>query len=349
MGDYKSTMFSVTPGLHSQPDLIYMPNICLQWHKCMHARQHAGMRSYMHVWPSVITMLRHAVSVSSNFITCIIHRYIHLLRIIRHNMPQLLNPGNQGEEEGSRPSMAIWIPIRKLSSVLKNPPPIPIPIPTPHCFNRLLLWQSSGICLQSSKTAVCEAGKLTTLPHTACPLIGFLLYWKHINDVDMTTTGAKQYKIILKGNTWLNRHLFAWTMERFSKLQRDHRGKKGWNPLSLMRLFYPLRNLGLISVMLILLGASVLRCWTWLQCSPGFSDLVKKCCLKQRWGSKCCWKIWAATWASAFSLLSVLALRNWYAVTLKIAEIWFKWKEVCSILCFDHLGFIHPLASKIRC
>lgn len=103
----------------------------------------------------------------------------------------------------------------------------PHPHSRPDCFNSLLLWQSSGICLQSSKTAVCEAGKLTT-PHTACPLIGSLLYWKHINDVDMTTTGAKHYKIILKGNTWQNKlpDICLHGQWKDLKLQRDHRGKK---------------------------------------------------------------------------------------------------------------------------
>ena len=29
VGDYESTLFSVTPGLHTKPDLIYVSNICL--------------------------------------------------------------------------------------------------------------------------------------------------------------------------------------------------------------------------------------------------------------------------------------------------------------------------------
>lgn len=29
VGDYKSTLSSATPGLHTKPDLIYVPNICL--------------------------------------------------------------------------------------------------------------------------------------------------------------------------------------------------------------------------------------------------------------------------------------------------------------------------------
>lgn len=53
----------------------------------------------------------------------------------------------------------------------------------------------------------------------------------------------------------------------------------------------------------------------------------------------------AASWASELSLLSALALRNWYAVTLKMLRSDFGKKGVCSILCFDHQGFLCAAAE----
>lgn len=72
-------------------------------------------------------------------------------------------------------------------------------------------------------------------------------------------------------------------------------------------------------------GPSVLSCWTALQHFPVCSDLVRNCCLKERWDRMMAQQLlrnMAASWASELSLLSSLAQRNWYAVTFKIAEIW---------------------------
>lgn len=83
MGDNKSALFSVTPGLHTRPDLICVPNICLGWHRHTQThRPHYGHNG------------GRAASLSSNLITCIIHQYFNLWSIIKQMMPTLLQPGN---------------------------------------------------------------------------------------------------------------------------------------------------------------------------------------------------------------------------------------------------------------
>lgn len=222
MGDYKSTLFSVTPGLHSQLDLIYVPNICLRWHKRMHAQWHAGMRSYVHAQHSVITVVTHAVSVSSNFITCIIHRYFNLMRIIRHFMPKLLKQGDQ-EGEGGGDHVHVWqyeflsgsCPRSRGSCApalpLKPPPPA---VSTDYYYGNPLAY--------ACKAAVCETGKLTALPHTFMSFIGFSCVMKAHKCRWHNPTGTEHSNMTLKGNTWLK----LWDICLHGKWKLSANGKK---------------------------------------------------------------------------------------------------------------------------
>lgn len=97
-------------------------------------------------------MVTNAVGVSSNFIACIIHECFNLTSPIRHNMPALLHNREDGNTQwlGVTFMCDIMNSHQKsaLSRVWLSKKAVSHQLP-PSRFNRLLLWQSSGICLQN--------------------------------------------------------------------------------------------------------------------------------------------------------------------------------------------------------
>ena len=145
VGDYKPMLFSVTPGLHTRPDLIYVPNICLRRHK------HAGTRAYQRLaWPLHMQLVSRAISPHVLFTDTL----ILWVRSVRHNMPTPLKQDNWSGGGGNWMRRGhVHVCQYEFKSEcrprLHTTSPIPSATPAPPCcFNRLLLWQSPGICLQ---------------------------------------------------------------------------------------------------------------------------------------------------------------------------------------------------------
>lgn len=244
--------------------------------------------------------------------------------------------------KGSRPCMTIWIHIKTLPSAVCDweeeavRPISPLP---PCCFNRLLLWQSAGICLQNGyvwdRRVRCSAAYFMSFIgfprvmkghkcHWIMPQLSW--YWTLLCDIK-------------------RRHL-SQTLGRFSGRKmatfcKVQKAQRKLNPIIWDVFILPSASLGLSADMLIWQGPSVSPCWTLLRRTRVCSDLVKKCCLKQRWDrSKCCGEIWLhhGPQRSACYLLQLWGIGTLSPSRLLISD--FGKKEACSILCFDHQGFL---------
>lgn len=158
-----------------------MPNICLWWHVC--ACTTTRRRTVLHDTQNSYKCSRCKKSFHH------MHYSLVLMWIIRHSMSKLLkcwetkcqwsmsmyDKTNSYQKAAFRGEEAVF----QLS--LTTPHSLSV---SPRCF-RLLLWQSSGICLQNS---CAWHRKLSTLPRTLCPLLDFLLWWKCINLIYSTRT-----------------------------------------------------------------------------------------------------------------------------------------------------------------
>lgn len=120
-------------------------------HTCAH--QHAD--TYLHANPPVTTVITNAVSVWSNFISCIL--YFNNMSMICQNMPACVRQGNKGKRGNGVGLGDVYAHVwgyeftsesRSRSCRKLFTSSIPS-LPSPCCFKRLLLRQSAGICLQN--------------------------------------------------------------------------------------------------------------------------------------------------------------------------------------------------------
>lgn len=155
--------FSVTPGLHTRPDLIYVPNICLWWdtntlahapthtHVCTPACRHIPARKPTHDHSDY----KRSQCLEQFHLMYFI--YFNNMSMIWQNMPACLKQGNKGKRGNGVGLGDIYAHVRgyEFTSESRSRPcrklftsSIPS-LPSPCCFKRLLLRQSAGICLQN--------------------------------------------------------------------------------------------------------------------------------------------------------------------------------------------------------
>lgn len=195
---------------------------------------------------------------------------------------------------------------------------------------------------------MCVRQKLTALQRASCPLLDFLVWWKCIKChwiMPHNSTAVGHYHIYMTLKRLIVSH-FLW-MVRSPTPMATFCTKSTEKAESYYQgcVYFTLNILS--SDMLIWQGPSLLRCLTLLQHSPVCSDLVKKCCLRQRWGkndgSKMLPRYLAASWGLRAQLVICFSSEEsvrCHPSRLLRSDFGKKWGLLCIVLWSSQVFFL---------